>query len=91
MAIVSKVAVNPRWAGFKAPDYNAACRSVYEGNDSIDSALTPDVAPGDFDLRNIFLICNYDFMGLLRKACDAGHVLVHEQRPFLLTDPQFGN
>lgn len=45
------VAVNPRWAGFKAPDYNAACRSVYEGNDSIDSALTPDVAPGDFDLR----------------------------------------
>src|SRR5699024_10034643 len=45
------VTVNPRWAGFKAPDYNAACRSIYDCDDSFESTFTPDVSPGDFDLR----------------------------------------
>ena len=45
------VSVNPRWAGFKAPDYNAACRSIYDIDNPIESAFTPDVSPGDFDLR----------------------------------------
>lgn len=65
------VMINPRWAGFKAPDYNAACRSVYDSDDTIRSAFRHSASPGDFDLRG-FEVTRAQFL----NPRDKPHILI---------------
>lgn len=49
-ALKGFVSVHPRWAGFKARDYQDACQSILP-EDACTGARTAEVFPGDFDLR----------------------------------------
>lgn len=71
------VTVNPRWAGFKAPDYNAACRSVYSGDsqNNLPATLQPDASPGDFDLRG-FEVTRAQFL----NPRDKPHILITHKK-----------
>ncbi len=67
------VVINPRWAGFKEPEYYQASRSVYptpSESDEADSTVTQEyqiqVEPGDFDLRG-FEITRSAFFDAQRK------------------------
>ena len=63
------VSVNPRWAAFKAEDYQAASASIYEGSIEIpfeDAEIK--VNSGDFDLRG-FEIARSQFFDTAHKIC----------------------
>lgn len=49
------VSINPRWAGFKEPEYYQASQSAYDPNDSdavpVPSVQQVELSAGDFDLR----------------------------------------
>ena len=64
------VIINPRWAGFKEPEYYQAAKSVY-APDEADFSVAPDETaairvranPGDFDLRG-FEITRSEFFDI---------------------------
>lgn len=69
----SFVAINPRWAGFKEPDYFQASQSVCNGNDAeqetqveTEPEIQIEVNEGDFDMRG-FEITRSEFFDSKRN------------------------
>ena len=59
------VSINPRWAGFKAKDYQEASDSVYVSNEE---NIEIEAQSGDFDLRN-FEVARSQFFDTANKIC----------------------
>ncbi len=63
------VSVNPRWAAFRAEDYQAASASVYEEiAEAPLESIEVEAKSGDFDLRG-FEIARSQFFDTARKIC----------------------
>lgn len=68
-ALKGFVSVNPRWAGFRDVDYEAASESVYEADESVvDDLIQVEAKSGDFDLRG-FEIARSQFFDSIEKSC----------------------
>jgi DNA invertase Pin-like site-specific DNA recombinase len=62
------VSINPRWAGFKAEDYQEASDSVYPFNEDGEENIEIEAQSGDFDLRN-FEVARSQFFDTTNKIC----------------------
>lgn len=62
------VSINPRWAGFKAKDYQKASDSVSPSNEDGEENIEIEVQSGDFDLRN-FEVARSQFFDTTNKIC----------------------
>lgn len=68
-ALKGFVSVNPRWAGFRDVDYEAASESVYEDGEPVaDDLIQVEAKTGDFDLRG-FEIARSQFFDSIEKSC----------------------
>lgn len=68
-ALKGFVSVNPRWAAFKAEDYQTASASVYEKiTETYVESIEIEAKSGEFDLRG-FEIARSQFFDTARKIC----------------------
>lgn len=67
-ALKGFVSINPRWAAFKAKDYQEASSSVLAANEVTTEDIEIEAQSGDFDLRK-FEVARSQFFDTVQKIC----------------------